>query len=93
MLYLLASLLHFIPITFIAIILLPHDIVLTYYFVYKTLLIGPNLKLLPILLLPVPLMLWPGLLCVSSFLFGFFYGFGFPILEPLKTNMIYFVEG
>jgi len=61
--------------TGIALILLPHDIVLTYRAFIKTSIIGINLKILSMLLLPFALAGWPILVLFSSCCFGFSYSF------------------
>jgi len=47
-----------------AILMLPHDVFLTYRAVLGTGLIGPNLKVLTMLVLPIALALWP---CIVAF--------------------------
>jgi len=61
--------------TGIALILLPHDIVLTYRAFIKTSIIGINLKILSMLLLPFALAGWPILVLFSSCCLGFIYSF------------------
>ena len=77
--------------TGIAIILLPHDIFLTYKALCKTSLIGINLKIMGMLLLPVALSVWPIVALFESCIIGFIYGLFFPILITLNTdcNLIY----
>jgi len=49
-----------------AILLLPHDVFLTYKCVANTGLIGPNLKVLTMLVLPIALILWPCIVVLAS---------------------------
>ena len=75
------TLIHLLSFTSISILLLPHDIYLTYYSFLKTELYGRNIKILGMLLLPVPLLSWPGFVAFSSLLFGFCYGFYLPYVR------------
>ena len=54
----------------ISIIMLPHDIVYTYYTVLATKKYGPNLKFLGVLLLWAPLIAWPIMVAIGSLFFG-----------------------
>ena len=74
-----------------AIILLPHDIFLSYKALIKTSLIGINLKIMGMLLLPIAIAFWPVLVIFGSILFGFFFGLFFPVLETFdeECNLIY----
>jgi len=72
--------------TGIALILLPHDIVLTYRAVIKTSIIGINLKILIMLLLPFALVAWPILVLFSSCCFGAVYSFYSPIVKTFDSN-------
>lgn len=63
-----------------ALILLPHDIFLTYKALIKTSLIGINLKILGILLLPIALVSWPILVAFGSILFGIIFGLFYPVV-------------
>eukprot|EP01087_Luapelamoeba_hula_P014361 TRINITY_DN4194_c0_g1_i1.p1 TRINITY_DN4194_c0_g1~~TRINITY_DN4194_c0_g1_i1.p1 ORF type:complete len:311 (-),score=28.10 TRINITY_DN4194_c0_g1_i1:108-1040(-) len=65
--------------TVISVILLPHDIVLTYKSVYGTSVIGPNLKCLAMLTLPIPLLLWPVLVLIGSILVSLLWGLFAPM--------------
>ncbi len=86
----------FIGITGCAIVLLPHDIFLTYKALIKTSLIGINLKILGMLLLPIALASWPILVTTGSILFGIFFGLFAPVVYTFDEsyNIIYggFVE-
>jgi hypothetical protein len=77
--------------TGIAIILLPHDIFLTYKALCKTSLIGINLKILGMLLLPIALASWPILVAFGSILFGIFFGLFAPVFFTFDDsyNIIY----
>ena len=74
-----------------AIILLPHDIFLSYKALIKTSLIGINLKIMGMLLLPIAIAFWPVLVIVGSILFGIFFGLFFPVVETFDEdcNLIY----
>lgn len=56
--------------TLISIILLPHDIIYTYYTVLATKKYGPNLKILGVLLIWAPLIAWPIMVLIASTFFG-----------------------
>ena len=73
--------------------MVPHDIFYTYYTVLATKSIGPNLKLFAILLLPVPLLTWPPLVCFSSIFFGAFYGIGLPVVRTFDEEYDIFCGG
>lgn len=49
-----------------ALLMLPRDVLLTYRAAYATALIGPNVKALVMLLLPIALALWPCVVLVGS---------------------------
>ena len=70
--------------TGVAIILLPHDIILTYRAICKTSIIGINIKILCMLLLPIALISWPFIIAFLSSLFGIFYGLFCPIIYTFK---------
>ena len=86
----------FFGITGSAIVLLPHDIFLTYKALIKTSLIGINLKILGMLLLPIALVSWPILVTTGSILFGIFFGLFAPVYFTFddRYNIIFggFVE-
>ena len=86
----------FFGITGSAIVLLQHDIFLTYNTLIKTSLIGINLKILGMLLLPIALFSWPILVMTGSILFGIFFGLFAPVYYTFddRYNIIYggFVE-
>lgn len=56
-----------VPCTVIAVICVPHDIFYTYFSILKTQRLGRNVKTLALLLLPIPLVLWPVIVCTTSF--------------------------
>ena len=66
--------------TGVAIILLPHDIFLTYKSLLKTGLIGINLKLMGMLLLPIALFSWPILVMLVGSILGIVYGLFCPVV-------------
>ena len=70
--------------TGVAIILLPHDIILTYRAICKTSIIGINIKILCMLLLPIALISWPFIIAFLGSLFGIFYGLFCPIIYTFK---------
>ena len=72
--------------TWVAIILLPHDIVLTYRALFKTSIIGINLKILGMLILPIALIAWPIFVFFISYIFGFFYGLFCPTIKTFDTK-------
>lgn len=78
--------LNIIGFTGISIILLPHDFVLTYRMLFKTKIIGINIKIICMLILPIALISWPILIFFSSALFGIFYGLFCPILRTFDSN-------
>ena len=72
--------------TGIAIILLPHDVYLTYKALLKTSLIGKNLKMMGMLLLPFALLGWPILIAFSSSIFGILYGLFCPVVRTFDSD-------
>ena len=86
----------FFGITGSAIVLLPHDIFLTYKALIKTSLIGINLKILGMLLLPIALVSWPIIVTTGSILFGIIFGLFAPVYFTFddRYNIIFggFVE-
>lgn len=72
--------------TGIAIILLPHDIFLTYKALLKTSLIGKNLKMMGMLLLPFALVGWPILIAFASCIFGILFGLFCPVARTFDSN-------
>lgn len=72
--------------TIISIILLPHDIFLTYYCFLCTKKLGPNITIMIMLLLPIPLILWPPSVLCFSLIFGVIYGLFNPILKTFDSN-------
>ena len=72
--------------TGVAIILLPHDIILTYRAICKTTIIGINIKILCMLLLPIALISWPFIIAFLSSLFGIFYGLFCPIIYTFNED-------
>ena len=88
--------LSFLGITGSAIVLLPHDIFLTYRALIKTSLIGINLKLMGMLLLPIAFVFWPVLVIFGSIFFGIIFGLFAPVYFTFNEsyNIIYggFVE-
>ena len=72
--------------TGVAIILLPHDIFLTYKSLLKTHMIGINLKLMGMLLLPIALLSWPILVIFVSSVFGILYGFLCPVVRTFDED-------
>lgn len=76
------TLIHVIPCTLIAIILLPHDIFFTYYSILSSEKIGKNVTALGMILLPIPLLLWPE--CVSIAYLA--YGGGFGLFKPIMAT-------
>jgi hypothetical protein len=85
------TLINIIGVTGIAIILLPYDIFLSYRALCKTSIIGINLKIFSLLLLPIPLFLWPILVLVGSCFGGFLYGLFCPTFRTFDSsyNLIY----
>ena len=79
--------------TVISIILLPHDIFITYYSFLSTQKIGPNLKAMAMLLLPIPLILWPPSVCIATFVFGAGYGLFQPIVRTFDDQYEVFCGG
>jgi len=79
--------------TGIALILLPHDIVLTYRAFIKTSIIGINLKILSMLLLPFALAGWPILILFSSSCSGFIYSFVGATMNTFNSNYDLFFGG
>ena len=72
--------------TGIAIILLPHDVYLTYKALLKTSLIGKNLKMMGMLLLPFALLGWPILIAFASSIFGILYGLFCPVVRTFDSD-------
>jgi len=79
--------------TGIALILLPHDIFLTYRALIRTSIIGKNLKVLCVLLLPFALAGWPILVLFSSCCFGFLYSFIGATFKTFDSNYNLFFGG
>jgi len=79
--------------TGIALILLPHDIVLTYRAFIKTSIIGINLKILCMLLLPFALVAWPILVLFLSCCFGVAFSFYSPIVKTFDHSYELFFGG
>ena len=72
--------------TGVAIILLPHDIFLTYKAICKTSIIGINLKILCMLLLPIALISWPILVALASTFYGILYGLFGPTIYTFDSD-------
>lgn len=72
--------------TGISLILLLHDLFLTYKALVKTSIIGINLKILLMLLVPIAIFSWPVIVLVGSILFGFFYGLFCPTFRTFDSN-------
>jgi hypothetical protein len=72
--------------TGVAIILLPHDIFLTYKSLLKTGLIGINLKLMGMLLLPIALLSWPILVMFVGSILGIVYGLFCPVVRTFDEH-------
>ena len=74
-----------------AIILLPHDIFLTYKALCKTSVIGINLKIMAMFLLPIALFSWPIIVAFGGSLFGIIYGLFCPTVRTFNSdyNLIY----
>ena len=72
--------------TGVAIILLPHDIFLTYKSLLKTGLIGINLKLMGMLLLPIALLSWPILVMFVGSILGIVYGLFCPVVRTFDED-------
>ena len=70
----------------IAFVLLPLDIFLTYKAICKTSIIGINLKILIILLLPIAFISWPFLVVIGGSIFGFFYGLFCPTVRTFDNK-------
>jgi len=77
-----SAVIQFVPCTIISIILLPHDIFLTYYSFLATNKIGHNLKAMAMMLLPIPLILWPVVVCVATL----FFGAGLGLFQPIHRT-------
>ena len=74
--------------TGVAIILLPHDIFLTYKSLLKTRIIGINLKIMGMLLLPIALLSWSITVMFVGSIFGIPYGLFFPVVRTFDDNYI-----
>ena len=72
--------------TGVAIILLPHDIFLTYKSLLKTGLIGINLKIMGMLLLPIALLSWPILVMFVGSVLGILYGLFCPVVRTFDED-------
>ena len=72
--------------TGVAIILLPHDIFLTYKSLLKTHIIGINLKIMGMLLLPIALLSWPIIVMFVSSISGILYGLFCPVVRTFDDN-------
>lgn len=77
--------------TFIALILLPHDIFYSFYSILKTCKIGRNTKTLAILLLPIPLLLWPEFVLIVFLIISVGEGLFSPITKTFdeRYNLFY----
>jgi len=81
-------LMHFIACTFISILYLPHDIFYSYYTILGTKKLGRNIKVLAILLLPLPLVLWPPAVLFVSILVGLYIGLFYPVYFTLEEEKL-----
>ena len=72
--------------TGVAIVLLPHDVFLTYKAICKTSIIGINIKIMTILLLPIAFVAWPILVAFVGSLFGIFYGLFCPTIRTFDSE-------
>ncbi|KXZ41291.1 hypothetical protein GPECTOR_574g620 [Gonium pectorale] len=64
----------------------PRSFVVTYYTVAVTERLGPNLRVLSLLLLPVPLLAWPLLMAVSCLIFSLGVGFLWPLAATVAVG-------
>lgn len=87
------ALIYMLGCTFTAIIMLPHDIYYTYYTILSTKKIGPNLTILGLLLLPIPLLIWPVLVLLCSTISGFSVGLFSPIADTFNDRYELFCGG
>ncbi|KAG0594583.1 hypothetical protein M758_UG090400 [Ceratodon purpureus] len=69
----------------VTIVLWPVHVFMTYNSVARTKKLELAVKLLSLLLLPVPLFLWPVLVAVGSVLVGLGYGFGTPLVATFEA--------
>lgn len=79
--------------TVIAVIMLPHDVYFTYYTILKANQLGPNITALAMLLLPIPLALWPVLVSICSLVGGLGVGLVYPIVTTFEERSNLFVGG
>lgn len=74
-------------------LMLPHDIVLTYWTLMRTPRLGCNMKILGMLLLPACLAVWPVMVIVASFLGGLGIGLFTPMLATFEDRGNVLVSG
>jgi hypothetical protein len=82
-----------VPCFILSIVLLPHDIYYTYKTVIQTRQLGRNLTILAMLLLPVPLMLWPFVVLLGSLIFSVLYGLFRPVYDSFESNDWLLISG
>ena len=88
-----STIIHAIPCFLISVILLPHDIYYTYASILRSKKIGPNITVLGMLLLPIPLLLWPECVLIAYFLVGAGYGLFVPIAKTFEEKYNLFCGG
>ena len=70
----------------LAVLLLPHDVVYSFYTVAVTNRIGPNLKVAAMLLLPLPLCAWPFIVLAGTVAGWLVYGVFGQVLEAVSKK-------
>jgi len=69
-----------------ALVLLPHDVVLSFYTLAATPRLGCTIKFFALLLLPVPLLLWPFMVLLGVLLGAFCYALGGPVVLTFSSK-------
>jgi hypothetical protein len=80
-------------VTFISIILLPHDIWYSYYTLYKTQMLGRNIKILGMILLIIPLLVWPAIAIICAVIGSTIFGFLNPFFQTMDEDTDLFCGG
>lgn len=72
--------------TAISLVLLPYDFFHIYWAIAKTKIVGPNITIVAMFLLPLPLLAWPILVLIVSFSISFFYSLFAPVCFTFDRN-------
>ena len=73
-------------VAFTSLLWLPHDVWHSYHTALRVQFLGPNLRVLAMVLLPVPLLLWPALATLAALLVSFLAGLFLPALQTFSDQ-------